>query len=225
MEMIFFILLFLPAVIPVVATKFLDEGLQNSQLIDWEKIYAALILLFLACICFIVEIAMGLLLGVFFVFLITCIVAFLCGLYLSYFLPRWRKLNGLLVGLVFPVILFISSTTIGLYFDPDSIIKRNGDTIAGALNKYHSDQGRYPEKLDDLVPTYLAELKEPGTMWGWLYIADKDTFTLGYVFYIDKMGYTICKYSAAIPEWDCPMDNSTEPFYLEPTPFPDPLTP
>lgn len=230
--MIFFVvLLFLPVVIPIVATKFIDEGLRDPLALDLTKIYTGAGLLLLICLYLIIEMAMGMLLGVIFVFLYTCLVSFLCGVYLLFSLPGWRKPVGLLVGLAFPIILFISSDTIGRYFEPDSIIKRSGDTIVMALNEYYSDQGRYPEKLDDLVPTYLAELKEPGTMWGWLYLVEKDNFTLGYVDDIDWTGYGICKYSAAIPEWDCQDDyskgpfRSTEPFHLEPTPSPEPFKP
>lgn len=231
-ELSFFILLFGPPVIfLILSTKLLDDGLRDVQVIYREKIYKASGLLLLVCIFLILEIAMDLLLGVIFVFIFTSLVAFLCGIYLSFSLPGWRKLTGLLVGLVFPVILFISSDTIGRYFEPDSIIKRNGDTIAVALNEYHIDKGIYPENLEDLVPTYIDDLKDPGTMWGWLYVSDKDDFTLGYVDDIDWTGYGICKYSAAIPEWDCRDDyskgpyRSNEPFHLEPTPSPEPHIP
>jgi hypothetical protein len=145
--------------------------------------------------------------------------AVLAGILLAWSLARWRKIVGLLTGMGFPIILFVS-LEIGFPYSPDSIIRKNGKAIGQALNEYHADKGNYPETLNELVPAYLTDLREPKTIWGWLYSASKDDFTLGYVSYVDKMGYTICKYSATAPEWDCPLDYSTAPFHLAPTPMP-----
>jgi hypothetical protein len=219
-----------PSMFIGVAAYILYESLRKQDKVHWKRMGLAFILLICACISLVISIAAGASYGIIFIFFIASAAALLSGIFLGFHLIGWRKLTGILIGIGFPFVMFIS-IDLGMYFDPDSIIKRNGDTIIGALNEYHSDQGRYPEKLDDLVPTHLAELKEPGTMWGWLYIAEKENFTLGYVEYIDEWGYSICKYSAVIPEWDCIDDyskgpyRSTEPFHLEPTPFPDPPTP
>lgn len=219
-----------PSMFIGVAAYILYESLREQDKVHWKRMGLALILLICACISLVISIAAGASYGVFIIFLISTASALVSGVFLGLYLTGWKRLSGILIGIGFPFVMLISMD-FGMYFDPDSIIERNGDTIAGALNKYHSDQGRYPEKLDELVPAYLAELKEPGTMWGWLYIAGTDDFTLGYVDYIDEWGYSICKYSVAIPEWDCLNDyskgpsRSTEPFHLEPTPFPDPLTP
>jgi hypothetical protein len=79
--------------------------------------------------------------------------------------------------------------------------------------------GKYPASLDELVPIAATALpEEPATIWGWLYTATDDDFTLGYVYGVDKLGYSVCVYSAQKPEWDCLPNYSTGPFILEPTP-------
>lgn len=216
-----------PSVFIVVAAYIIYESQQGQSEIRWNRIGTASALLICACISFVIGLAVGFSYGVFFVFVLATIVALLSGIFLGAYLTRWQKLFGLFIGLGFPLIMLLS-IYLGLYFDPDSIIERNGDAIAGALYEYHTDKGLYPENLEDLVPTYIDDLKDPGTMWGWLYVSTKDDFTLGYVNDIDSMGYGICKYSPDIPEWDCVDDyseepfRSTEPFHLEPTPTPEP---
>ncbi|MEQ8769541.1 MAG: hypothetical protein RIB60_03420 [Phycisphaerales bacterium] len=36
-----------------------------------------------------------------------------------------------------------------------------GDEIIDALGDYHADFGRYPERLEELVPFYLQEIRRP----------------------------------------------------------------
>lgn len=220
MEIILFFSL--SCVFTVLGSYILYEGLQDSQRLYWGKITISISLFLLTCICLIVEIALGWSYGVFFVFFLTTLTAILSGVFLGLQLTGWRKLTGLLIGIGFPLIMFLSIDQ-GFYFDPNSIIRRNGEAIARALNEYHSDNGHYPEKLEELIPTYIDNLKVPEILWGWLYVSEKDDFTIGYVSYIDKMGYIVCKYSKTLPEWDCPTDYSTKPFILEPTPQPTPM--
>lgn len=212
-----------PSIFIVVAAYIIYESQQGQSEIHWNRIGTASALLICACISFVIGLAVGFSYGVIFVFVLATIAALLSGIFLGAYLTRWQKLFGLFIGIGFPFIMLLS-IYLGLYFDPDSIIRRNGEAIAQALNEYHAAKGIYPETLDELVPTYMADLKEPKTLWGWLYVAEQDNFTVGYVSYIDKMGYTICKYSRTLPEWNCPMDYSTEPFHLEPTPPPDPVS-
>jgi len=58
-----------------------------------------------------------------------------------------------------------------------------GSDIINALETYHSEHGRYPNTLDDLIPKYVTQIKQP--LWGetgWLYKRHKKDFVL-------KVGY------------------------------------
>lgn len=74
-------------------------------------------------------------------------------------------------------------------------------------------------KLGDLVPDYVNDLRQPQSVWGWLYRVQNDRYTLGYVMWVDRSGYTICMYSPAAAVWNC-RDNPVEVFPLGPTPGP-----
>lgn len=218
------ILSFTPTILVPIASYILYKGLRDLHHINWKEIGKASGLLVLACgflavIIFRAGTLAGFLSGYF-----ATISALLSGLFLGIFLPQWRKLAGLLIGIGFPMVMFLSIIASDP-ISPDSIVRRNGEGIAQTLTKYHNDKGKYPETLEELIPTYISELKEPRHVWGWLYTADQNNFTLGYVTHVDNMGYSICKYSAIIPEWNCPRSYSTEPFYLEPTPTPEPIVP
>jgi len=208
-----------PAIITTIAAFFFYTGLRDSQKTSWIKIALGISLLWLVCGWLIALVISDWGVIAFTEVLFASGAAVLAGIWLIWSLARWRKLAGLLLGVGFPFVLFIS-LEVGFPYSPDSIIRKNGNVIARALNEYYADKGNYPEILDELVPTYLADLREPETIWGWLYRAGEDDFTLGYVFYVDKLGYTICKYSRTAPEWNCPLDYSTTPFHLAPTPMP-----
>ena len=56
---------------------------------------------------------------------------------------------------------------------------RVGDEIIAALEKYHTDQGHYPEELSELVPKYLPAITPP--KFGekkWTYSPGQHSFAL-----------------------------------------------
>ncbi len=56
-----------------------------------------------------------------------------------------------------------------------------GNEIVEALEGYYADTGRYPASLDELVPKYLNEIKEP--LWGdsgWEYGGSPAQLKVGY---------------------------------------------
>jgi hypothetical protein len=53
--------------------------------------------------------------------------------------------------------------------------------IVAALEKYRTEHGTYPERLSDLVPKYIAEIKPPrygAKKWDYVYHANRDLFSL-----------------------------------------------
>lgn len=207
------------AFVIAIATFFIYRGLRNSHSVSWTDIAIGISLLLLCCGAIIVEVisdwGIVALVQTFF----GSGAAVLSGLSLAVVLDRWRKLVGLIIAIGVPLTLY-ASLEVGFPYSPNEIIHRNGEAIARALNDYYVDNKTYPQDLSELVPNYLSDLKEPKSIWGWLYVGNDDDFTLGYVSYVDKMGYIVCKYSRKTPKWDCPLDYSTAPFHLEPTPMP-----
>lgn len=148
------------------------------------------------------------------------IAAIISGYVLALSLNGLKRLIGVMFALAIPFTLLISFF-IGNQYSPVAVTRRNGDTIiAEALKRYYTDHHTYPASLSDLQPDYLDDLHEPSSLWGWLYVGDGTDYSLGYVTYIDKIGYSICKISASTPEWECPRGHVTDPFVLLPTPTP-----
>jgi MFS family permease len=210
------------AFVTAVISYFLYLGLRDSEKVSWVNMAIGAGLFLLCCGWVIAATIYNGALGLFVLIqiLFGLIVAVFSGIFLAISLDGWRKAAGLVVAIGIPLALFASMEA-AFPYSPNQTIRRNGEEIiAKALNEYHIDKKAYPQSLDELVPKYLSDLREPKTLWGWLYTGDNEDFTLGYVVYIDKMGYGICKYSASSPKWDCPLDYSTAPFILAPTPMP-----
>ena len=50
---------------------------------------------------------------------------------------------------------------------------RRGDLIISKLREYRAANGRYPNALTELVPTYLPSIPQPRVSDGWDYDAEK----------------------------------------------------
>lgn len=203
----------------MIAAVLFYSGLKTSERVLWVNIAVGTGLLLLCFGWIVVATIIDWGIIAFVQALFASAAALLSGLSLVWLLSRWRKAVGILLAIGVPLGLYLS-LEVSHPYSPESLIRKNGEAIAGALNHYRSEHKTYPQSLLELVPIYLSDLNEPKTTWGWLYTSNGDSFTLGYVSYVDKMGYTVCKYSAEAPEWDCPLDYSTAPFVLAPTPMP-----
>ncbi len=149
----------------------------------------------------------------------TTIVALTAGLLLLISLRGRRKLMALIIALVYPAGLF-ACAIIANDYSPEALSRKYADVIGQQLDQYHSDKGQYPTELAELVPVYLDDLREPKSLWGWLYKATQDEFTLGYVNWVDWWGCDVCVYTSDQRTWDCPHYFSSAPFNLPPTPSP-----
>ena len=149
------------------------------------------------------------------------IIVIIAGLVLLMVLPKWRKTVVLLVSVVFPL-LFWQSILVGSEISPGTITRKNGVLIAQALNAYHDDNHLYPMTLEELLPKYLTTIpNEPQSPGGWLYKLTSDGFALGYVDWVDKLGYGVCILAPRVMDWNClPSTYDAEPFNLGPTPVP-----
>jgi hypothetical protein len=171
----------------------------------------ALLAAFLSMAYYIVADDIGLF--AFFMILPATCIALLTGFVLI--IHNRNIILALIIGLLIPLLMF------GTYFlaegySPSTTRLKYGDTLAKLLDQYKQDTGVYPPKLDMLMPKYTAEIKDSGTLWGWLYISTGQDFTLGYVSYVDRFGYSVDVISATNREWDVRTDSG--PFKLGPTP-------
>ena len=143
---------------------------------------------------------------------------FLVGIALAIYLNGKQRWFGLALMLVVPATLF-PVIEIGSTFTWEAQADANGILIAQALDRYWADHCTYPQNLQDLMPQYIDDLHQPPAVWGWLYKTTPGAFMLGYVSYVDRMGYSTCLYLASTSNWGCAA--YSDPFNLPPTPFPD----
>jgi hypothetical protein len=81
--------------------------------------------------------------------------------------------------------------------------KVRGDMIVEQLERFHTEEGRYPESLDDLVPEYLTEIPHPTDGEGFFYEPRDNGFRLkfGYWFVKDIDLYPRCCFSSSEKKW------------------------
>jgi hypothetical protein len=60
--------------------------------------------------------------------------------------------------------------------------KSQAEKIVAALTAYKQDKGRYPDKLDELVPKYLNAIEHPLLGDGWIYAAPPDGYRYNFGF-------------------------------------------
>ena len=97
---------------------------------------------------------------------------------------RLRKLFLIMIGLLLllgGILAYYASNSI----ERDRLTTiRIGNEIVEALQTYYDDNKRYPISLDELVPKYLKEIKEP--LWGdsgWEYGGSPSLLKVGYKSY------------------------------------------
>jgi len=76
-----------------------------------------------------------------------------------------------------------------------------GEEIISALETYHTDNGEYPETLDDLVPDYIAAISVGEYLHEWRYTSDGLTYTLEFVYY--GPGVNTCIWESGASDWIC----------------------
>jgi len=215
-----YLIIILPIAIVILSAWFFFKALSTKEEVDWKRIIFGSLTIAVLYAWLLFAPSLGYLSGLF-EFLFASGTSILAGIFLVGFLPSYRKLFSLILIIVSPIIMYLC-IDIGLYYSPTSIIERNGEELAVALETYNFDNDSYPENLEDLVPNYIEDVKSPNTIWGWLYKLDGDEYILGYVYYVGKMGYSLQIYRPSNPEWEfiepSLYANQTGPFILEPTP-------
>ena len=214
-----FLIFLLPIVVVALSSWFLFKALEGDEIL-WKYFALSLIAIISLYGWILYAPSLGFISG-FFELLFGAGASILSGIALLGFLRGYKKLIAIIVIVISPIIMFIS-LNIGMNFSPGAIIQRNGLEIASALEDYQTENGNYPDGIEDLVPGYIDEIKYPNTVWGWLYTIEGDEFVLGYVFWVDKIGYGLYIYRPSTSEWESIdstlLDQSEDPFKLGPTP-------
>ncbi len=70
--------------------------------------------------------------------------------------------------------------------------------------------------LDDLA----AERVDPNSSRGWLYCPTGNGFALGYIYWIDRGGYSLYAYTSESGTWEAFHPSSSGPFIIGPTQTP-----
>jgi hypothetical protein len=52
--------------------------------------------------------------------------------------------------------------TMGVILSNWGLAQRRAEPVISAVNRYHSERGRYPKTLDELVPSYLPSIPRAG---------------------------------------------------------------
>jgi hypothetical protein len=147
------------------------------------------------------------------------ILALILGIFLFFMPFRYLKIFGFFLGVIFPVLMFLT-LHISNDFSSNAMTVKDGNYIAAALDQFKQDKGYYPQLLRELVPDYVARFKHPKNI-SWQYSSTGQEFSLGYVFYVDKIGYSVRLISSNDRKWTTLENYSTGPFEIGPTPYPD----
>jgi hypothetical protein len=208
-----------PPILAGVAMLLLGTGLAESLAKSWWKILVSALVLsgLIGWIFFLASLSGDFLLPI--PALLMSGVVFICAASIVWTLPRWRKLIGLSIGILFPLATYIAMDQ-GIDHSPDVVTSRNAEVIVLALQRYHTDHGQYPANLTQLVPDYLAQIPEKliTVNTPWQYKSDSKRFDFGYLEYPDTLARSwICSYASDEPIWNCTSGNF-KPFGWIPTP-------
>jgi hypothetical protein len=116
----------------------------------------------------------------------------LCAVAILYLLPRalfaWRDRALLKLRLAKAGITLVAGiAALGAIRHGNEVAAERAERIVAAVQNYRLQRGRYPERLDQLVPTYLAEIPPAkdlllgGPMREFNYWASDSGHTLMYV--------------------------------------------
>lgn len=107
----------------------------------------------------------------------------LAGFGLSFVLSGKRKIGGFGYALLM-IALLIGVTTLAQQVDYRRLTEVHAEQITRALERYHNQEGRYPEDLSFLTPGYMISLSNPVIIYGqeWCYEGRNDAYRLGYLY-------------------------------------------
>lgn len=105
-------------------------------------------------------------------------IALLAGLMLAVRLPRQRILCMLGLPLL-PILAYL----VGLPVDYHELTATRADRVGLSIERYHEQNGRYPQTLNQLTPRYLLTVPEPTIIYGqnWCYEGGDSYYRLAYV--------------------------------------------
>jgi hypothetical protein len=214
----------IPALAVVVTARLVAGGQPSAGPVDWRL----LVLKWLVAVGILLLIGYQIMLGSIWdvatdglrglvLLMVVDSTAIAVALYLAWSLPgRWK-----LAALAFAASVFVlmeDAHKLGTY-DADGkwgtlpalITEQRAATIDQALQRYHAQQGSYPERLSDLTPWYLVYLPTPYMIPGhtWCYEGNADSYRFGYLYREYFSSQAALRIHAAVGKtqagtWDCP---------------------
>jgi hypothetical protein len=215
---------FVPVLAVVVTARLIDGELPSTSPVDWRL----LLLKWLIAVGILFLIGYQIMLGSIWdvatdglrgplLLMVVDFTAVAAALLLVWSLPgRWK-----LAALAFAASVFVlmeDAHKLGTY-DPDGkwgklpalVTEQRAQLIDQALQRYHAQNGRYPDSLTDLVPRYLIYLPNPYMIPGqnWCYDGGLDYYRFGYLYRAYFSSPVPARIHAAAGDppkaaWDCP---------------------
>jgi hypothetical protein len=158
-------------------------------------------------------------------FPIQVVLSLVFGLLLALFLTGWRRLAGVLYGLLVPTLL-ITAFVLGWNISNTMVTKERARRIENALSGYFQQYGRYPDRLAQLTPGYLLfDLPPAGNDVdrSWCYQSGPQAYRLGYIavqfvvpYRMPTVTVTIIQQVGGLSnaDWDCDQKaQAVEAFY------------
>lgn len=219
LQTIFWVVIVIISSLIIGSIYFLRKGLQNPTRVSQLHTGIGFCLIFFVfAFLFFVTTLDGFSIIASTILFIACVVVTILSIIIIWKKPTNNHKSFRLLLIVGYILGFSVSIFFGYLFTPTQRIERDGQSVIRALDEYHYRQGIYPGSLADLESFSTNQfVKTPSSLWGWLYTATDDDFSLGFIRDVDKFGYWICLYSSNTRRWDCVPEAQT-PFRPDPTP-------
>ena len=186
-----------PGAAIIVAARFIQAGLGEEESFDWRRfglaLASVLLILFLigyqTMIASIWDVATDGLSGIFLVGT-TSLAAIASALILSWKLTGRRKLAAILFAVIVPVTM-IGAERLGTLDRngvwgtlPGQVTETRAEKIDREIQRFHEENGAYPQKLSELTPRYLLYIPVPYIIpsQDWCYESGPGYYRLGYVY-------------------------------------------
>ena len=146
----------------------------------------------------------------------TTLAGIATALVLAWKLSGKRKLAAILFAIIVPVTM-ISAERLGTLDRnlvwgtlPGQVTESRAEKIDGAIQRFHAENGAFPQSLRELTPRYLLYIPVPYTIpkQDWCYESGEGYYRFGYVYReMFSLPASVHVYASAgelpDPAWDC----------------------
>ena len=110
----------------------------------------------------------------------SSLVAIAAGMVMGATARKWYRSAGFVFALLVPVWMF-ASFSYGWSVSYHAITEGRASRIQDAIESFHTENGRYPQELSELIPNYLFRIPGPVILRGesWCYQGGRDYYRIG----------------------------------------------